>query len=126
MEVFNQKFSNLVVSSDKTIKETMALINNNRHGVAIIVQDDFHMLGVVSDGDIRRALVDGRSLLSEVGDVANINPVAAVSGKQTKDDLEELFKKHPEVTLIPIVDKGNKLVDVNIRKYNHGTQKESR
>ena len=54
----------LFVNRDHTITQVLELINKAPHynlpsGIAIVVDDSDSMLGMVTDGDIRRALLQG-------------------------------------------------------------------
>ena len=50
------KNSNFVVEEDLTLEEAMRVITVNKKGSAIVLDKQNHVVGVVSDGDIRRAM----------------------------------------------------------------------
>lgn len=107
--------SNFVVGENSNIKNVMAAMNDNQRGTVIVVNNQFNVLGVVSDGDIRRALVRGKDILSPVAEVMNLNPVVVQHGKEAQKKVEQIFKDDAVVHMVPIVDKNNKLVDVIVR-----------
>ncbi len=45
-----------IVKSNSTIKEALTVINKNSYGICFVVLDK-KLVGVVTDGDIRRALI---------------------------------------------------------------------
>ena len=50
--------NNLICTTDKTLIQVMQIINENAKGICFVV-DKFNSLnGVVTDGDIRRALLN--------------------------------------------------------------------
>ena len=76
------KLKELICSYKATIKETMICINENAKGAAFIVNDTGKLIGVVTDGDIRRLLINGYGLNDCIGTYiqknfiyANINSI---------------------------------------------------
>lgn len=59
----------LLVSNQATIRETLKAIDANAQGICFVVDTERKLVGVVTDGDIRRALIEGKSLDSPVADV---------------------------------------------------------
>lgn len=58
----NTKLSKLCLSSTDCIVDAVALIDRNAQGVALVVDQRRRLLGVVTDGDIRRAILAGLDL----------------------------------------------------------------
>ena len=56
----------ITITSDASIFQTIKKIDGNKLRFAIVVDDDYGVLGVVTDGDIRRQLLSGDSLESKV------------------------------------------------------------
>jgi perosamine synthetase len=99
---------NLIGGSDKTLLETMHIINESGKGVCFIVDDSNMLIGIVTDGDIRRSILSGISLDSSISEIVSSN---FVCGRES-DSHEYLFSKLSEkVNIIPIVDDNNKVVD---------------
>lgn len=63
------------VEGKRRIKSAMVSINENGLGVTFIVNDTGSLVGVVSDGDIRRALLSGKSLETEITEIMNPEPM---------------------------------------------------
>ena len=99
---------NLIGDCDMTLLETMHIINENIKGVCFIVDESEALIGVVTDGDIRRSILSGVSLDSSISKILSSN---FVFGRDS-DSYEYLFSKlNEKVYIIPIVDKNNKVVD---------------
>ena len=99
---------NLISGIDKTLLETMHMINESGKGVCFIVDDNNTLIGIVTDGDIRRSILRGISLDSSISEIVSSD---FVCGKES-DSHEYLFSKLSEkVNIIPIVDDNNKVVD---------------
>src|SRR3989344_7623514 len=104
---------NLVANENASIGEALKMITDNQRGAVAVVDDDFVYQGVVSDGEIRRAFVHGATQLAPISKIVNLN--ARTLHTDERDQANALFAKHPEITLIPIVGKRNKLIDIIIR-----------
>ncbi|MGH6954496.1 MAG: CBS domain-containing protein, partial [Alphaproteobacteria bacterium] len=46
-----------VLSPGASIREAMALIDRNRGGIALVADEAGRLLGTITDGDIRRAML---------------------------------------------------------------------
>jgi CBS domain-containing protein len=68
------------VSRDTSIREAMQRIEACRRRVALVTASDGRLQGVVTDGDIRRGILDGMSLEAPVAKVMNRDPVVAREG----------------------------------------------
>ncbi len=82
---------------------------NSRLSAVCIIDDEQHLLGIFTDGDLRRLLCkDFQLLQSHVGEVAAKNPKRVVEGAL----LAEVFflMRSLEVDEIPVVDADNRLV----------------
>ncbi len=90
-----------IVSDDYTIKEVMEHFEVNHDRVAVIINDDRKVIGIVSQGDIIRAIASGISLYTSIQKI--IQPSFLYLKERNMEKAYELFKKK-KITLIPIVD----------------------
>ncbi len=104
-----------VLNLNASIKEAMAFITDNQRGTVAVVDDDFHLQGIVADGDIRRAMLRGATMLTPISKIINANPVILNKNDFEAGKGEEIFKEEPSINILPIVDENNKLIDVTIR-----------
>ena len=80
---------NLTCSSSSSLLDAMHIINENSLGVCFVI-DEFNALkGVVTDGDIRRAIMKNKALNSLLGEIANTDFVFGLEG----EPIEELISK---------------------------------
>ena len=115
---FNTKLeqSNCVVSYDASFEEAMKAMTANRHGAILVVNNNWHVAGVVSDGDIRRAMLKGAIMRSPIRQAINHNVVSVFADdKKTLANPEAIFSRYPHINVIPVIDRKNKLVDVLAR-----------
>ncbi|OGZ57355.1 MAG: hypothetical protein A3B96_01260 [Candidatus Spechtbacteria bacterium RIFCSPHIGHO2_02_FULL_43_15b] len=100
------------IDADSTLKVAMQKITANHRGCLIVVDDSTLVVGVLSDGDIRRAMVKGATIIAPVRKAMNTN---FLSIESDDTNVERFFEKHSNINVVPVVDRGNKLVDVKIR-----------
>ena len=95
----------------------MEVITENHIGSAVVVDDSLHVVGVVTDGMIRRALLKGAVMqTTPVSQALNYNAITISSRDiETLKNPEKFFLEHWEVNVVPVVDEKNVLVDVVIR-----------
>lgn len=98
------------LKSDSTIKEALKVINNGAMQIALIVDNNDKLLGTLTDGDIRRALLEGLNLSDTIEPIFFKNPTFA----RISDTQDEILKLSLSKQLyqIPIVDNNGKLVGI--------------
>ncbi len=57
------------VKPEQSLREAMEVIERGRHGIALVVDQEHHLLGTLTDGDVRRAILRELSLKTPVGQV---------------------------------------------------------
>lgn len=107
--------NSFVINLNSSIKEAMVSITDNQRGTVAVVDDDFHLQGIVADGDIRRAMLRGATMLTPISKIINANPVVLNKNDFEAGKGEEIFKEELSINLLPVVDENNKLIDVAIR-----------
>jgi len=97
------------VSKKQTLKEVMKVIDTTGYGVAFVTENK-KLLGVATDSDIRRALLEGVTLEAPVENVMNKNPIT-LTEEESKNISLEKFPVYG-MTQVPIIDKQNNIKDV--------------
>ncbi len=92
----------LTVKGDAPIREAIARIDRNRQGIVLIVDDDGRLVGTVTDGDVRRAVLRDVDLSAPVSTLMARAPVTAREGEDPQS-LVDLLDRH-SVRHVPIVD----------------------
>lgn len=98
------------VPLDLPIVETLRVIDKTALQFALIVTKDNNLLGVVTDGDIRRGILKGLGLYVPVAEVMNTKPVVA-NVNQEKKYVANIMRKFG-LHHIPVVDENNVLVNL--------------
>ncbi len=97
-----------VALSVATVKEALAVMDKSALQIVFVVDDEEHLLGVVTDGDVRRSLLRGGDLTQSVASVMNAHPIVALQGTERATLLQMMRGK--EIRQIPLVDDKNRLV----------------
>ena len=98
------------VSKDASIEEAMEQIQNGELRVAIITGEDDRLVGVVTDGDIRRGILNGHELESLVTEVMSENPVT-VHEEEDRGAIKQTMQDH-HIHQVPVVDGEDRVVGV--------------
>ena len=108
-ERLNQYCEKYSVRESYTIKEVIEVIDANQDRVAVVMNDNDRVIGVVSQGDIIRALTSGVNLYAQVSTI--IRPSFLY---ETKRDMERAYSifKRTQITMLPILDEEFHLVDI--------------
>lgn len=82
------------VSQTSNIKEVIFSISSSRHGVTVVTEDDI-ILGIITDGDLRRMLLKTDDLSSIVAkDIMSSSPKTIEKGELAKDAMQILKEKN--------------------------------
>ncbi|MGL6387868.1 nucleotidyltransferase family protein [Aeromonas caviae] len=104
----SKNWEKVVLSPEHSVRDALAVINAEALRVCLVVDDLRHLLGVVTDGDVRRAILNNVSLTQSVTAVMNSTPIT-VSAKLTRAQLLETMREHSILSL-PVVDDAGKLL----------------
>ncbi len=93
-----------------TLVDAMLAIDKAGCGFVLVVDGENRLLGLLTDGDIRRHLLAGSNRMSSVASSMNQSPLV-LKPKFSFKAASELFTRH-KVRHIPVVDEQGRLVDV--------------
>jgi Nucleoside-diphosphate-sugar pyrophosphorylase involved in lipopolysaccharide biosynthesis/translation initiation factor 2B, gamma/epsilon subunits (eIF-2Bgamma/eIF-2Bepsilon) len=111
--------TNYLIKEDKTLLDALKVINSIDDGPLVLfaVNDKNQMVGTLTDGDVRRALIAGCSVDDKLSKACHRNFNFLRFGET--DTVENLHKqKKMKMKLVPILDSNNHLIDViNLERY---------
>lgn len=116
------KNSNLIVYLNDSIQAAMEKITDNQRGAVAVVDNDWYLQGVAADGDIRRAMLRGATLMTPVNKIVNVNAISVTVSEVEAGRADEIFRAESSINILPVVDRYNKVIEVLIR--NPGKRKE--
>lgn len=104
-------WQNLRVYPDMPIIEVIKIIDEGSLQVAVVVDSENRLLGMVSDGDVRRGILKGLSLDEPVAKIMNAKPPTA-GFQDNRESILELMKR-TQFRRIPIIDDERRVVSVD-------------
>ena len=100
----SHEWQNVLLEPTSTILQALDIINREALRVALVVDKGNHLVGVVTDGDIRRGLLNNLSLTDPIAMVMNTNPTVAEAGTKKTDLINVMESKG--ILSIPLIDNG--------------------
>jgi dTDP-glucose pyrophosphorylase len=97
-----------ILTSDRSIRQAMEVLDQSSLQIALVVDPREHLVGTVTDGDIRRGLLRGLNLDSPAGQVMNTKPIVALQG-MSRAEFIELLRRH-DLHHLPLLDGDGRLV----------------
>ena len=108
-EVMTQGDDIPVVDPQSSAIESFLALNQKDTGVVLVVNDSNTVLGIVTDGDVRRWVVKQEKNLDVTAEeIMTKNPIC-IGAEHLAADALSIMQKH-EITALPIVDEGRKLI----------------
>ncbi len=98
-----------VIGPEESAVAAIRVLNEKNTGVVLVVGQDNNVLGIVTDGDVRRAVISlqGFSALT-AAQLMTKNPIS-IDGDRLAADALSIMQQH-EITALPVIDGGNKLL----------------
>ena len=97
-----------------SMRDAMARLNASDHLLQLVVDQDKVLVGTLTDGDVRRALLRGLSLDAAVAECMHAKFVAGRVGADT-ENRSLLFSDRRLVNFVPVVDGEGRVREVLIR-----------
>jgi arabinose-5-phosphate isomerase len=98
------------ITADKTVQEALFVITDKGLGATTIIDENGRLLGLITDGDIRRSLEKGHEFLDKkVTDIMTKDPLTIRADKLAAEALNIMEKHKPKpITVLPVVDEHHK------------------
>jgi dTDP-glucose pyrophosphorylase len=97
-----------IVGTQATVGEAIAAIESGSIQVALVLDGESRLLGIVTDGDIRRGLLRGIPLSGLATDVMNRTPVWASASLSRAERLQLMRQK--SIKQLPLLDGSGQLI----------------
>lgn len=111
-------YSKYLINCNSTILDALKKLNGlgkNEAFALFVVDDNNIVLGSLTDGDIRRSLIEGKNLETKIGNIA-YKMFSYIN--ENESDIKQIHTaKEKGIELLPILNKSKQLVDViNLKK----------
>lgn len=117
MFIKKNKFKNLIVDKNKTIKDVLISLNKSSlpDKKMCIITCKSKVLNVLTDGDVRRIMINQKNLDEKISKYLQKKFIYGTS-KETEIELNNKLKKY-KIDFIPVLDKKKKLISIFYKDY---------
>ncbi|WP_138753685.1 nucleotidyltransferase family protein [Paenibacillus sinopodophylli] len=107
-----KQIDKLLISPQASILEALHIIDKGTAQIALVVDTNQRLIGTITDGDIRRGILKGIDLKSEVNLIMKTDPITSLEA----DSKDIVFAKMKNYNLkqIPITDPDGKIVRLEL------------
>ncbi|MEK5146259.1 nucleotidyltransferase family protein [Psychrobacillus sp. FSL K6-4615] len=120
-----KNWKDILIAPETTILQAMKLIDETTMQFAAVVDNTMHLLGTVTDGDIRRGILKGLSLDTPIREVMNNVPICELEGKKASYYKQFMIKR--KLKQLPIILQDNILHSVLFSdELEHAIKKENK
>lgn len=103
-----------LISEKASLREALVRLDANHHGIILTTNSSGITVGLATDGDVRRKLLEGASLDDAVSSCANTNFVWADNATPRELLLKQLDHR---IQVIPVLDADRRLTGIASRDY---------
>ena len=110
------RLSRVTIAPDTPLPEALRRLDRGGLGVLVLVDSERRVAGLLTDGDLRRALLAGDRLKGTCREVATANPVTAPATIGAGEALVLMDTARPfEINQLPLVDDDGRLAGLLLR-----------
>lgn len=98
----------ILISPATSLIEAMQLLNSEALRILLVINENQQLVGVVTDGDLRRHLLKQGTMNATVDQIMNTDPKVALNVESREQMLAKM--QNLKILQLPIIDKENKVV----------------
>ena len=106
----NKDWKRIIVGPAASLQQTMLCLDKGALQIVLVMDDECHLAGTVTDGDIRRALLRGQGMETPVTEVMNPNPVTGLV-LEGRELWQRTMQRHA-LSHLPLLDAKGCVVDL--------------
>lgn len=106
------KFDKLLIVAEMTIKQAMQRLNDTAYKILFIVDGNEKLLGTVTDGDIRRGIINGLEFSSKVEDIMKRDFISVMHNRADNEDQIRRIMLETKIEQIPVLNEKGRIIDV--------------
>ena len=112
----------ITVKLDITIRQAMKALDKTAEKCLLVVDDNKKLLGTLTDGDLRRGILNGVKFSENISDSYKSDPTILVQNQFTLEEAKQILRDK-KLDLIPIVNDKHKVLDYLTWSSINGGQK---
>lgn len=101
-------WNNILIKPSTSILQAIEIIDKEGLRAALVIDEGMHLLGVITDGDIRRSILRNISLDSPIETIMNKSPMVAFAD-ETREKMLVKLQTH-KLFHMPIVDEARQVI----------------
>lgn len=105
-----EKLEKIIVSLNGTLLESLPKMDEAALQVLLVVNENSRLVGVITDGDIRRAILKGLDLKTQLHEVMHPNP-RSLPVNTSINKVKKIMQQH-NIRHIPLIDNDGKVQDL--------------
>ncbi len=109
--ISSQLIKDITSQPNISVRQAMKKLSKSGGKCLVIINEDKILLGTLSDGDLRKAILTGAEMNNSIKDYYELNPTVLLEGGYKIDEVKTLFTEN-KFDLIPVVDDTNKLINI--------------
>jgi len=107
-----EKLKSILISRKVTMKQAMFILSETGKKILFVVAENGVLLGTISDGDIRRSLLNGLSFSEKISKVMCREFISLRVGLPNLKEESKKIMRESKIEQIPILDHNGKIEDV--------------
>ena len=117
---------NLLIKPNANIKNALEQLNKTGEKCLVVGDKKNKLLGTISDGDVRKAILKGKFYKNKISEFYQKNPIFLKKDNYTLSQAKNILIKK-KINIIPVIEESRKIIDVltfeKIFKKNKTNQK---
>lgn len=114
------KASKIIIKEDTSILKALELLDETALQILLVVDDNYRLIGAITDGDVRRGVLKGIKFEEPVNKIMNKTPIAVDEKTTRSQALSIMSKRH--IHQLPVVDKDKVLIGLHLDNSLIGTR----
>jgi dTDP-glucose pyrophosphorylase len=108
----NALWRKTLLSPDASIRDAIELLIDSSLRIALITDSSGRLVGTITDGDIRRGLLKGLSISSQIAEIVNTKPIV-VPQSFSRESVLKIMSAN-KIYQVPVIDDDSKLVGLHL------------
>jgi len=91
-----------LIDKESTLEDIASAMTEKPLGAALII-DNKELRGIVTEGDLRKAIASSKSLSDSMGELINENPISISPGLSVQDAMKLMEDRDSQISVLPVV-----------------------